>query len=516
MQKSDKSIIKKILLSLAGVCVGVLAMWGVYSLTNGGGSDRENPVGLEDSEERRELQESQLTELQEVVYPFGYSTEGWRLVLCAETPVDGSSGYLLRMYDQEGVLLQEFACDVGAEALLFRFDRLYSYYGWHEDLEVFPENAEETGAHGLLFPWDNEAKRFREKPIEIPWYMETGPENAYLVKRMEDPGETLSVYRINVETEEPVELRRWMLTKPEADSGETRGHLRIWDCLEKVTRYDGEVEWNDIGHLENEKYYRDLFLWDLETLWSYTEEPEIPTTRIARDEEGKVNLDRVTYESREELLADCGFLEAEPFYRYYDNFQNLELEFYFDEEEKRGCGFLYSHRFNYQLEKVEQCSGFIFEGVTVEEWEAEDTFSTLTYDGAYAGDSEVLGYREIYAYTDDGKLSSFEAKGIVYWYGEDGGNEEESTLLSMNYVYRNDGTLYRKEYHHHPALFATTLQSQYSDYDELGRLVCRSGYITHGGLVYYYIYEDAGEKPDYCICFDIGMGYTLPTVTVYR
>lgn len=497
MKKSIKHRWKNIILLPIGVCVGALAMWTMSFLADSGASDRE-----------------QLIALQEVDYPFDYDTEGWRLVLCTEMSADNNSGNRFQMYDQDGVLLQEFICDMDEEELLFRFHLQYSNNGWYKDLEVFPANAEENGASGLLFPWDNEINRFVEEPIEIPWYEKSG--SNYLFKSTEVNGETLRIYRINEGTGEPVELRRWMLTKPDANSEETTGHLCIWDCLEKVKLYDGEVEWNDIGRLENEKYYQDLLLWNLETFWSYTEDAEISAAKMALNEEGKASFEAMTYESREELLADCGFSDAEPFYRYYDNFQNLELELYFDEGEERGCGFLYSHRFNYELEEIVRCSGFIFEGVSVEEWEPEDTFSTLTYDGEYAGESDVLGYREIYEYTDDGKLSSFEARGIVYWYGEGGGNDQEVRLLSMDYFYRNDGTLYRKEYHHHPALFATTFQSQYSDYDELGRLVCKICYITHGYMDYYYIYEDEGEKPQYCIYFDDGMGYTVPTMIIYR
>lgn len=403
-----------------------------------------------------------------------------------------------------------------AEELLFRFDSLYTDYYWDKDLTVFPADAEETGAGGFLFAWDRETGRFAEEPIEIPWYEETGSGNAFLVKSAQGNEETAGVYRINEETGAPVELRQWTLTKPDEADGEAAGHLCIRDCLEQVTLYDGEVKWNDIGRLENEKYYLDLLWRNLETFWDYAEETEVAAAKMTRDGEGSTSLDTMTYGSREELLADCGFLDAAPYYLYYDGFQNLELELYFDEKEEKGCGFVYSHRFNYELEEIVQCSGFIFEGVTAEEWEPEDTFSTLSYDGEQARKQDVLGYREIYEYTDDGKLSSYEARGIVYWYGEEDGNDEESSLLSMNYVYRNDGTLYRKEYHHHHALFATTFQSQYSDYDELGRLVFRYGYITHGSLDYYYIYEDEGEKPRYCISFDDGLGYVLPSMTVYR
>ena len=512
MKNSGRHSWKNIILLTIGVCVGALAMWGMIFLT--GSPDREQRVDLKNADKRTEQPETELIELQEVDYPFVYSTEGWRLVLCAETSADGNPGYLLRMYDQDGELLQEFACDVDAEELLFRFDDLYSYYWWwYKDLEVFPADAEETGASGLLFPWDRDAGRFREEPIEISWYEEIVSLNAYLVKSTEENRETISFYRINEETGVPVELRRWVLTGSDADSEETTGYLCIWDCLENVALYDGEVEWNDIGCLENEKYYQDLLRWNLKTFGSYTEDTGIPTAKMTLDEEGKESLETMTYESREELLAEHGLLDTEPFYRYYDSYQNLELELYFDKEEERGCGFVYSHRFNYNLEEIVRCSGFIFEGVSVEEWAPEDTFSTLSYDGRYAGDEDVLGYREIYEYTDDGKLSSFEARGVVYWYG---GDKEESSLLSVDYVYRNDGTLYRKEYHHHPALFSTTLQDQYNDYDEFGRLIRKICYITHGYLDYYYIYEDEGEKPDYCIWFDDGLGYVLPTMIVYR
>ena len=222
MKKSDKHSWKKTILLLIGVCVGMLAMWGMSFLAGGGGSDRKHLVNLEDIKDRGEKSETLIVTLQEVDYPFGYSTEGWRLVLCEEMPVDNNSGFLLRMYDQDGVLLQEFNCDMEAEELIFRFDGLYSYYGWDEDLEIFPADAEETGASGLLFPWDTAAKRFGEEPIEIPWYEEIGSRNAYLVKSTEGNGETIRVYRINEETRVPVELRRWMLTK--SDMYDEEGH----------------------------------------------------------------------------------------------------------------------------------------------------------------------------------------------------------------------------------------------------------------------------------------------------
>ena len=66
-------------------------------------------------------------------------------------------------------------------------------------------------------------------------------------------------------------------------------------------------------------------------------------------------------------------------------------------------------------------------------------FPRLSYDGRDARRDNVSGYQENYVYTDDGRLSSYEARGTVVDYGEDG--PWEDTLLSMDYVYRNDSTL---------------------------------------------------------------------------
>ena len=130
---------------LIGLCVGALAMWGLSNFRNSGvlqeddsftqesqfGSDRKDVLdGLEPNASQ---EESFVTEIQRVDFPFGYGREEWRLVLykrvvtAAKVPVE--TGYLFRMYDENGTLLQEFACEYQAEELLFRFDALCSYRG---------------------------------------------------------------------------------------------------------------------------------------------------------------------------------------------------------------------------------------------------------------------------------------------------------------------------------------------------------------------------------------------------
>lgn len=127
-------------------------------------------------------------------------------------------------------------------------------------------------------------------------------------------------------------------------------------------------------------------------------------------------------------------------------------------------------------------------------------YSTLSVEGTDARAENVSGDSETYEYTDDGWLSSFESRGTIVDYGE--GGPWEDTLLSMDYYYRDNGTLYYKEYGHHHILFGSTYQWQCSDYDEQERLVYRSAYITHGTLEYFYIYKGDSPNPSYCMEFD--------------
>lgn len=138
--------------------------------------------------------------------------------------------------------------------------------------------------------------------------------------------------------------------------------------------------------------------------------------------------------------------------------------------------------------------------------EQQDTFSGLPVSGKDAS-AYASGYREIYEYTDDGCLSSFEARGMMMWEHE----PVEVSLLSVDYIRRNDGTLCHKQYHRWPMTFGTTGQTQSGDYDEQGRLVFWYGYITHGAMEKYYIYEGSSMEPEYCLSLDWGGAYVEMT-----
>lgn len=478
-----------------GVCVGLTASLGFHR---------------EQGEEKRDAAETNVTERESidltVDYPFSYSLEGWRLVLHEDGTENSSdhvhSGRKFRLYKENGDLVQEFPCSLEAEELTFQYDHLLYYYGFDKDLVVFPSNASETGAKGLCYPWDDETERFSESPVEIPWYQKSSNDTAFLTTETEGNTVINTICRINEKSRQVVELRKWTLT---GERQEGKGTLRIQDCLVGQDIYLGEVEWNALGNLVNDKYYQYLFWQDLETFWDWTRENEIQTTKVTQG-----GYETVTYQNREELLAGCGFQGKEPFYEYYDSFHRLELELFFDEQTGRGCGILYGYKYNYALEQVTSCQGFAFEQVTTEKWEPEDTFSTLSIHGEDARADNVSGYSEIYEYTDDGKLSSFESRGTLVDYGEEKG---EDKLLSMDYVYRNDGTLYHKQYFHHHILFGSTQMSQSCYFDEQGRITCNYSYVTHGSYSYYYIYGDNSEMPAYCLMLDSAGAW--PEMTLY-
>ena len=205
------------------------------------------------------------------------------------------------------------------------------------------------------------------------------------------------------------------------------------------------------------------------------------------------------YDSSGKFLEDFGFADMKPYYEYADTEQRPVLELYFDEEAGQGCGLYHDYEYIYESGEVVYHYGFAFQHMTTEEWIPEDTYSTLSAFGDDAKELDLPQYQESYEYTDDGKLSFFEARGIIPDLGD---GDIEDMVLSMNYSYRDDGTLAYKEYHHHSLIFGTWMQSMRSWYDQMERLVFRRSYITHGSVVYFYIYGDDGEKPAYLLVLD--------------
>lgn len=143
-------------------------------------------------------------------------------------------------------------------------------------------------------------------------------------------------------------------------------------------------------------------------------------------------------------------------------------------------------------------------------WTNPETYALKSYyhEEYNLKDSEdIEDYEEVVEYTKDGRPDYFKSQGIITWLSEEDYNNETSTLLEINFIYRNDGTLIYKDYSHNPFLFPTTNCSMNFYYDELQRIKYESNYITHGSIEHYYIYKNNGNKPSYCLILDYSHGY---------
>lgn len=218
------------------------------------------------------------------------------------------------------------------------------------------------------------------------------------------------------------------------------------------------------------------------------------------------------YESRQALLAAYGFWEKEPLYQYFDRYGNLKLEFYFDEDTKKGCGITYQYRFTSDLEKIFGMKGFAIDGVAEQEPKGQDPF---TLKSVYGTDgAEIADFKENFVYAEDGRLLQYTSKGHIDWQ-KDAGDYVKENIRNVDFIYREDGSLFCRKYWHNSYVFGTTYAGMYSYYDETGRLVYESAYITHGRLEYYYIYEKDKELPSYLLYLDDNMGYAIPGMVRY-
>lgn len=462
-------------------------------------------------------EEAKAAEQDKIDYPFPDSMKDWKLVLCTEQTAGEGDDFLFRLYDEDKELVQEFPCEIGAEELAFRFDPLYDSWAC---LAVFPADAELSHATGLLYTFDYDTDRFVEEPIEIPWYDEVIGYHAFLVTDRQENVETKTIYSLDKQIRQVIKLRTWTLSWDEEESGTAK--LYIYDYIEEAVLYDGilydgEEGWKALGKLADDAYFQDLFFQDLQYPWIPSIDDKIATAKYVIDEDGGWDLENLEYESKEALLADCGFQDAEPFYQYYDGFGNIVLELYYDESVGKGCGFRNSHAINYESEKVFWCDGFIFEGTSTYKWE-DDTYSLLVWGEQDAREEEDVT-QVLYKYTDDGNIGSYEVRGLTEdteLRFDEGMEVTDDFLVSIDWIYRSDGTLYRKYYYHNPRIYGTSGQSQETRYDELGRPIYSYEYITHGFIEYYYIYDGDNMQPKCCLSLDQNMGYSVPDMIIYK
>ncbi len=75
-------------------------------------------------------------------------------------------------------------------------------------------------------------------------------------------------------------------------------------------------------------------------------------------------------------------------------------------------------------------------------------------------------------------------------------------ISEIDLNYQENGMLEKVIYQHAPKVYGTTGHAGRVYYDEQGRMVYESSYITHGATEYFYIYHEEEKTPWACICID--------------
>jgi len=193
-------------------------------------------------------------------------------------------------------------------------------------------------------------------------------------------------------------------------------------------------------------------------------------------------------EDRANFLRAFGIMEgAASFYQYYNDDGSLYLEIFYNMEKCVGAGIFYG---------VFSMSGFEVGEYECMVWR-DHKFSTMTDEHDA---SSLAEYAEYSTFNEMGQLTHFYSKGIIEGYVDSSLIDE--VAVKIEFIYREDGTLERKDCWYNPLLFGSTRSTETYFYDSDERLVYVSAYITHGTLEDYYIYEGDDKEPSYRLTVD--------------
>lgn len=160
------------------------------------------------------------------------------------------------------------------------------------------------------------------------------------------------------------------------------------------------------------------------------------------------------------------------------------------------------------IEEGEAVCGAIWERINT------DPYETLAFGGRDASQyHEIENYEEEIEYTSDGKIVHYKSQGNIT-YLEDAENTD--TIVEIDFLYRNDGSLKERKYRHNGLVFETTCSVMDSFYDRQQRLLYEDCYITHGSLDYYYIYNGEEQIPTYCLILDHNLDLLCPELLIMQ
>ncbi len=230
----------------------------------------------------------------------------------------------------------------------------------------------------------------------------------------------------------------------------------------------------------------------------------------------------ITVETKGEFLDHFmgeGAAEEEPFYIFYGKesaWENIEgkvqLELYYNEAEEVICGIRYIYSQDGQLERMEGFASLeVAESDQPWSYPEKEVYSVQRDNSD--GSEFVDNYEENCEYNAAGQPVHFESTGNLIDYRED---TDPSTIIQIDFCYRADGTLSRKDSFYNTGIWGTTRCDVHEYFDEQERLVYERSYVTHGSLEYYYIYLEDSEIPAYALMLDNIHGTGLVPVFTKR
>lgn len=221
-----------------------------------------------------------------------------------------------------------------------------------------------------------------------------------------------------------------------------------------------------------------------------------------RATDNRGSYETVYYVCASDFIADCGFKEEAPFWEYDTEEGGPQLKLYYDEASGEGCGIRY-----YPGEENKKEEGFRFLGgfsddprySLMEAWVDLAVDCRLSWKRS-TGKTLVSRYEESVEDLPDWPhgMLHFESKGVV---GEDS-DGELSFVLEIDWQYREDETLQKKEYRHNAQVFGTYRSSADYYYGKDGRLLCQEFYTEQGCEEVYYIYGEDEMLPEYYLHID--------------
>lgn len=219
--------------------------------------------------------------------------------------------------------------------------------------------------------------------------------------------------------------------------------------------------------------------------------------------------ERYWYPNETDFVTENGFGKAEPFFEYSVPDGQKRLTLYYDEVTQSGCGIRY-YEWDPSTFITTGMYGFVFDRLRESEESRilEDYLKPESVDGTN-GSNEVEDFTENTEYDAKGRITHYDAGGILTFLKED--NTESERILWIDYEYYDNGNLKSRHYWHNGYVFSTWYTRWDCFFDEQGRITYEDIYITHGSWDTYYIYMDDTREPTYILDLDNNCGEWIPT-----